>query len=375
MSRRAPINFPRLALVAVVAPTMAATAATRTATAPATRPATVATPPGVSTPVAKSGPAAPTPEGLPTQADVQTAFDTKDYPAVLQKLQRLLILKGKAAESYDRHALLALKAETHLRMKAGGPAAQAFAEAAKIAPDGPAAAADIAAELLVRRSGAGLAYQPKLKDPADKTKAQPPIDVVDPDSRKKAVAALFADEWAAVEPRVRAAGQARTLELVIEVLPAARNLRWLEMAATGKDDRTRELAAPVATKAKGTIESFLKESAEAVEPIEVTAGQITTARVPKTDKASGKILGFVIKYRRMGPTPRQFATLRDVFAASTKVRDACDELGGTLGATGHEFNEAKGKADQLRLRAGTLLDTDWSIKYDQPPVAPKPAGT
>lgn len=363
------------ALAGIIASSLAVPNVRAQPAAAATKPATATppVPPRAAVPPAKLAAPAPIPDGLPSQADVQAAFDAQDYAGVLQRLQRLLILKGKAAEPYDRHALLVLKAEAHLRLKASGPAAQAFAEAAKVAPDGPSAAADIAAELLVRRGGAVLTYQPKLKDPNDKTKAQPPIDFVDPDGRRRATAALFADEWAVAEPRVKGTGPLRSLDGVMAMLPAVRNLRWLEMAATGKDDRSRGLLGPVAAKAKTAIESFLKEAGEAVDPIEIQSYEVTTARVPRTDQQSGKILGFVTKFRRVGPTQRQFATLKDVFAQTTKLRETCDEVGGSLGSTGHEFDDAKAKADQLRLRAGTLLDTDWTTKFDQPPTSPKPA--
>src|SRR3954466_10275028 len=81
-------------------------------------------------------------DALPTSSEIKEAFEAQQYPQVLQKLNRVLMLKGKAAQDYNRHDLLLIKAETHLRLKAMPAAAQAFQEASKEAPDGPAAAND-----------------------------------------------------------------------------------------------------------------------------------------------------------------------------------------------------------------------------------------
>src|SRR5690349_9288162 len=65
-----------------------------------------------------SGAAAAPGDPLPTPEEIHQTFDQQQYPQVLQKLQRVLQLKGLAAKPYDRHDLLRLKGETHLRMKA-----------------------------------------------------------------------------------------------------------------------------------------------------------------------------------------------------------------------------------------------------------------
>lgn len=321
--------------------------------------------------------AAPAPaqpaDPLPTHADIRQSFDAGDYPRALQKLTRVLTLRGKAAEPYDRHALLVLQGETHLRMRAGTLAGKAFAEAAKEAKDGPAAAADVAAELLVKRSSVGLAYQPKAKDPADKTKALPAIDIVDPASRKRAVAALFADEWAATEPRVRAAKQARTLPPILEALPTIRTLRWLELAAVGGDNKTRELIGPLPDTAKKLLDASVKEMDESADAIRVMAMDVTTARVPVNDRQTGKVIRIDTKYRYRGPTPRQFATLKEALSTCGKIYKSCDELGGTLGSTGKEFEGTKSAAETLGTKVKAMLDTNWETRFDAPPpAAPRP---
>src|SRR5580765_6335680 len=81
-------------------------------------------------------------EALPTAAEIHQLYDEAKYPQVLQKLQRVLILKGEAAKPYDRHDLLRLRGETQLHLKAQAPAAQSFTEAAAATDDAAAIAMD-----------------------------------------------------------------------------------------------------------------------------------------------------------------------------------------------------------------------------------------
>ena len=110
------------------------------------------------------------PEPLPTQEELHQLYDQQKYPQVLQKLARVMVLKGVPAKAFDHHDLLRLKGETQLRLKATAAAEQAFNEAAKEAPDPNAAALDLATEILIHRAQGGQ-YMPK---PREKGKPPPP---------------------------------------------------------------------------------------------------------------------------------------------------------------------------------------------------------
>lgn len=310
------------------------------------------------------------PEPLATQEEIQKAYASGQYAQVLQKLTRVLVLKGKAAEPYDRHALLRLKGEAHLHMKALVPAAQAFAEAAKETNDGPSTALDLSTELLIKKSSPGLVYQPKAKDPTDKTKSLSAMDIGDPENRKKAIELLFADEWAVIEAKVNAIRLQRTLPPILESLPAIRNVRWLEMASTGKDEKSKELVVDLQKRAKTILDTTIKDMTENTDSIEKSAAEVVTASVPVNDKQTGKILGFRTEFRYRGPTPKQNSALQDVAATSLKIRDSSDELGGSLGATGKEFDSIKDSAGKLAGKAKNLLNVDWRKTYLTPPPSP-----
>lgn len=308
------------------------------------------------------------PEPLPSQQSIRDAYAAADYPKVLQMLTRVLVLKGKAADGYDRHELLRIKGETHLRMKASQPAISAFAEASKIAPDGPAAANDIATELLLRKCNTGFNYQPKLKDKDDKTRTLPPVNVLEPEGRRKGIELLYADELAAVTSRVTAAKEGRALPPIMNALPDIRNVRWLEMAATGSDGTTRAMVADLVTKAKKLLESALEEMMESTDSIEKTSLEVITARVPVNDPQTGKIIRIDTKYKFRGPDNRQLSALKDTLATCLKIHDSCDELGGTLGSNGKEFDGPKATAATVGTKAKKLLDHNWRQTFDTPPA-------
>lgn len=311
------------------------------------------------------------PEALPSQQAIRDAYAAGDHPKTLQLLARVLVLKGKAAEPYDRHELLRLKAETHLRMKAAQPAISAMAEASKIAPDGPAAALDIATELLLRKVNAGFSYQPKLKDKDDKTKAQPPISVIEPEDRKKAIEALYADEMAALTAKVTAAKAGRALPPIVAAMPDIRNVRWLEMAATGSDGTTRTMVADLVVKAKTLLDDALDQMNKSTDAIEVSALEVITTRVPVNDPMTGKLIRIDLKYKYKGPDNRQVATLRDTLTTCQKIYETADEMGGTLGATGKEFDANKSTAEVVGKKAKKLLDQNWRQVFDTPPAPMK----
>src|SRR5207302_4158877 len=103
-----------------------------------------------------AAPAAPA-EALATSDELRQLFKDKQYQPLLQKLQRVLLLKGDAAKPYDRCELLMLKGETHLQLKEQSLAATSYAEAVKAIDaqtDAKEAASAQATVLLVKRAHA-----------------------------------------------------------------------------------------------------------------------------------------------------------------------------------------------------------------------------
>ena len=112
-------------------------------------------------PAAKAPEKAPAqPEPLPTVEEVRKLVEDGNVPDAMRHLNRLLALRGKAAEAYDKYELLTLKGDAHLRLRANEAAAVAFKQAAGETDDKVKEAAARATEQLIRRSR-NLAYTPR----------------------------------------------------------------------------------------------------------------------------------------------------------------------------------------------------------------------
>src|SRR4051812_25775147 len=71
------------------------------------------------------------PEALLTQQELHQLFDAGQYQPVLQKLARVLQLKGNAAAAYDHVDLYLLRGETFLQLKQQSQALASFQLAMK----------------------------------------------------------------------------------------------------------------------------------------------------------------------------------------------------------------------------------------------------
>src|SRR5260370_41423661 len=79
--------------------------------------------------------AAPPVDALPSTEELHQLFKDKQYQPLLQKLLRVLQLKGDAAGRYDKCELLLLKGDTHLQLREQSLATAAIAEAGKAIDD------------------------------------------------------------------------------------------------------------------------------------------------------------------------------------------------------------------------------------------------
>src|SRR5215203_3939895 len=80
------------------------------APAPGVKPAPARPAPNRPAPAKAQGPKSPAADvnvaGLPTADELHQSFKDGNYKETLQKLSRVLALKGDAAKAYDRHDLL-----------------------------------------------------------------------------------------------------------------------------------------------------------------------------------------------------------------------------------------------------------------------------
>lgn len=302
-------------------------------------------------------------EALPTQDDIHQLFDQGKYPLALQKLQRVLVLKGAAAKPYDRHDLLRLKAETHLRMKVQAAAAQAFTEAADEAgQDTHAGDVDRAMALLIKRSQ-NFAYTPKVRE---KGKPTDPINIVEAETRKQALEALFRDEFAVAAPKIKAVQDARQLPPIIDVMATVRDVRILESAATGSTAETKKVVGDLGARAQELMADAVKRLKGPVEDIEKSANEIVRVESVGGDPRTGGLRSDP-KWKKKGIDRRDTTDLQDTIATCEKIAAACRDLADVLGDGAADFGGVRSEAGKLARRADQVLNADYRRTYDRPP--------
>ncbi len=312
--------------------------------------------------IAPASRAAEGPEALPTQDELHQLFDQGKYGPVLQKLQRVLILKGVAAKPYDRHDLLRLRGEASLRLKMPQQAEQAFTEASKEALDANAVALDLATQLLIHRSQAAQ-YQPKSKD--SKGKMQDPIPILDPDKRKEALAALFRDELLASEPKIKAVRDSKSLPPIMQVMPTIASLRILELAATGgQDEETKKLILELAKHAEGLMGDAVQAMAKNVDALDKYANQLLEFDEIVADPAYGTRR--VARWRKRGLQPKDQQELRNVENTCDQIVPASREFSDALGVDGAGLDAVRTAADKVGRKADQILNADYRGVYNNP---------
>jgi hypothetical protein len=166
------------------------------------------------------------------QADAQRAHADGDYREALRHIAQAMSSGQLSVE--QRYSLLMLRGDTLLRLGERMLASNTFNQAANLHPDVRETALARAMAELARRSPNNQ-YRPETGPTLE------PIDIVSPDSRPQAFAALFADTLASLRPRVRAALRADTLPPTIALIQPVIDMGAMEYQATGAADETRQI--------------------------------------------------------------------------------------------------------------------------------------
>ena len=288
-------------------------------------------------------------EPLPTVEEVRKLVEAGDGPGALRHLNRLLALRGKAAEAYDRHELLTLKGDAHLRLRANEAAAVAFRLAAAATDDKVKEAVARATEQLIRRSK-NLAYTPKR---AAKGQPAEPIDVVNAESRQRALAALFVDEAAPVLAKVKAAADAKNVGPMLAAMEAAREMEYLELAANGSADQINGMVEGLKERGKTMLEKVVEKAAKRVDRITERANETENVRQIIPNSRGG--------YRTV-LIPKRRGVDRDDVTELKGIVDACDEvmaqaraLAAATGGDEEEVEDLVDGADDLKVHVQRML--------------------
>ena len=318
--------------------------------------------------------AAAAPAGdLPTIEQLKAQLAEGKHAEVLKQVAKLLGLRGEHAKAYDRYELLCQRGEAALRGKANSMAIEAFGQAARATTTDPQKQAVArATEVLIRRAKP-LGYVPRVAPqvarpqgkvdaaaaPAARAPGPQPIPIIEEADRKRAFAALFADEYATVEPKVKAATKSNGLPPVIDAIKSIGDLRAIEMAATGSSDKTKAITADLGAHAHQLISGTLRPMSSRVEECWASASRDTVA-----EGSDGN------RYRRPGMwglTSAEQNDLKAIIATCEKVQPVAGELAQVTERA--ELIADAQQAQKLHARAVEVLTFDYpnSGRYNKQP--------
>jgi hypothetical protein len=324
-----------------------------------------------------AGAATAAPAGdLPTIEQLKAQLAEGKHAEVLKHVAKLLGLRGEHAKAYDRYELLCLRGEAALRGKANSMAIEAFGQAARATTDPEKQAVARATEVLIRRAKP-LGYVPRVApQPAPPRKvdaAAPaaarapgaqPIPIIEEADRTRAFAALFADEFATVEPKVKTATKAAGLPPVIDAIKSIGDLRAIEVAATGSSDKTKTITGDLGAHAHQLISGTLRPMSSRVEQCWESASRATVA-----EGSDGT------RYRRPGMwglTSTEQNDLKAIIATCEKVQPVAGELAQVTERA--ELIADAQQAQKLHARAVEVLTFDYpnSGRYNKTPQKTPP---
>lgn len=310
--------------------------------------------------LASAAPVNDPPEPLPTNDELKQLFKQKDYAPLLQKIGRVLQLKGNAARPYDRVELLLLKADTQLQMKEQSLAVTAAAAAVKaIDPDqtDPKLAATARATEKLLRQARNYMFTPRT---APRGQIPQPISVLDLDRRPECFAAMFEDARAEILAKVRAAKSARTLLPIIEAIKAVSELRTLELAAFGKEELSAAQLDGLSLQAKDLMSKAVKDLKSQADKYHDRANEVLPVQVPS---ATG--IGTTQLYYKKGLQGTMYRDLKNLVTESEQIADAAKQFADLSKATADGFGEVQDAAEKVAKSAKGTLEDDYTGTFSK----------
>jgi hypothetical protein len=315
----------------------------------------------------------------PPLEELHRLVDGGEFGPALQKITVALQLKGPAAKLVDRYQLYMLKGECHLRLKATRLAGESYAAAAKAAASDHDRLLAAAHEMLIRNSRA-FAYTPKppppapapaapASPPAPPVPALParpaPIDILDPASRKRAFAAMLADELAANDAKLRAAQSAHALPPIAACFAPLQTMEGLELAATGDAPKVTALRGKLIDTAKKAVAEALRALSKRLGEIDKSANTFVENYQESVDLLGRPAM--VKMYKKKGLSDADSKELSATNATCDKIPPALAELAKGLGADDKTFEPFSDEAARIRREVDRVLDIDYQRTYRELP--------
>ena len=309
-----------------------------------------------------------TPGSATSAADAQKLLDDGNFNGAVTAASHLLALSGQAAGGIDKGQVYAIKGEAQLHLKQYALASESYDKAAKAGGDPAVAAVDAATAVLAKRVRNGT-YTPR--QPGSDGAKIPPVDVLTPDGRKAAFAALFTDELAAAEPKLKAAQTAKTVPQLLAAASLANGLRSLEQVATGSDEKTKAEVTAVAAHAHDLLATALQTAAQRVADIRRAADAVIPdynnrnlngqATMPQRPLKVGLTSRNVSELKDIQNTCQQIGPAADAFAKAVAqdAPAAGDGGAGAVAGVAGDWEAVTSQAKQVSSDAQAVLTADY----------------
>jgi len=334
---------------------------------PATRPAAVApsttapanpaaAAPAATRPAARVGPAATgkaDADALPTMDELRALFEQQKHTDLLRQLSRVIVLRGKAAEPYNKWELFMIKFETHMQLKAQAPAIATLRDALEITDDKEKLAWCKSVELLIRRSR-NFQYQPS---PAKKEKP-PAIDIIDAESRKVALKELLADELAVVKPKVEKAMDGRSMVAIAEAVQALQGFDVLEMAAGGGNEESQQMIADLRSRGIALMAKTVQQMQGQQSQIDKSANELLrfTVSIPQLNGGFSE----QVRYRKRGLENRDYNDLKQILKTTEQIIPNVKGLTRATGGQAREVEDLIVAAEDLYKKTERTLNANYN---------------
>jgi hypothetical protein len=331
---------------------------------------------------------------LATPEEINAFIKDGNYKDALQKIAGALSLRGDAAKKVDQYQMYMLKAECHVRMKVPTMAAEAYTNAAKAATDDKSRNIAAAHELLMRKQR-GLVYKPVTAQQGKSPAATATIDITDPVNRRKAFAALFTDELAALQPKINAAKRATGLAPIFEAFKLIPRLEGIELAAAepppdaipaaspspapsaaADAPQTHKLLGELAEQSRKLIDAALRDMGKQLASIDREVNQFVEISRQVPDPRAPTPFGVRYKieraYKKKGPTDAQIKQLETLSTTCDQVAQTSQQIAEGVPTQAKGFETLITETGRIKKEAQRILDADYVTVYKDLPTKPKP---
>jgi hypothetical protein len=203
---------------------------------------------------------------LATGEELRQMFEARQYHLCLQQIARVMRAKPPVSAQFAGELQL-MRGECYMQLQDRAHAFKAFGEAQGC--DDPKVALTARANYLMLQASTGLQYNSESGT----------IDLVNPESRRKAMYLLYGAERRKAEPAIARAKGAQTMEPILAAVPKLKDLTALELTATGDDKDILPAFSAVGARARDLISAALGPMDGQISEIERRANEPVTGVV------------------------------------------------------------------------------------------------